>query len=138
MAGTLKEIEVTVAEVVDYLRVTEQFLPAVREVVERKITAQAARTSGITVTTAELQRAADAFRTVKDLGKARDTERWLGSIGISVETFEEYLETNILISKFKDRLEKKTNKAKYSAQPSIQESIRDMIYQDWLRSEMKK
>ncbi len=107
MAGTGKDIEVTVAEVVDYLRVTEQFIPAVREVVERKITAQAARKSGITVSAGELQRAADAFRTVKDLGKASDTQRWLNSAGISVEALEEFLETNILISKFKDRLEKK-------------------------------
>jgi peptidylprolyl isomerase len=137
MAGTVKEIEVTVAEVVDYLRVTEQFLPAVREVVERKITAQAARKSGITVTTNELQRAADAFRAVKDLGKARDTQRWLNSIGISIEAFQEYLETNILISKFKDRLEKKANRTKYCAHPGIQESIRDMAYQDWLKSQVK-
>jgi hypothetical protein len=137
MAGTIKEIEVTVAEVVDYLRITEQFLPAVREVVERKITAQAARKSGITVTTSELQRAADAFRAVKDLGKARDTQRWLNSVGISVEALEEYLETNILISKFKDRLEKKANKSTYCAHPGIQESIRDMAYQDWLKGQVK-
>jgi hypothetical protein len=137
MAGTVKEIEVTAAEVVDYLRITEQFLPAVREVVERKITAQAARKSGITVTTGELQRAADAFRAVKDLGKARDTQRWLSSIGISLEALEEYLETNILISKFKDRLEKKANRAKCCAHPSIQETIREMAYQDWLKSQVK-
>jgi hypothetical protein len=134
MAGTGKDIEVTVAEVVDYLRVTEQFIPAVREVVERKITAQAARKSGITVSAGELQRAADAFRTVKDLGKASDTQRWLNSAGISVEALEEFLETNILISKFKDRLEKKANRAKCCAHPSIQETIREMAYQDWLKT----
>jgi len=137
MAGTGKDIEVTVAEVVDYLRVTEQFIPAVREVVERKITAQAARKSGITVSAGELQRAADAFRTVKDLGKASDTQRWLNSAGISVEALEEFLETNILISKFKDRLEKKANRAKCCAHPSIQETIREMAYQDWLKCQVK-
>ena len=137
MAGTGKDIEVTVAEVVDYLRVTEQFIPAVREVVERNITAQAARKSGITVSAGELQRAADAFRTVKDLGKASDTQRWLNSAGISVEALEEFLETNILISKFKDRLEKKANRAKYCAHPGIQATIRDMAYQDWLKGQVK-
>jgi hypothetical protein len=84
-----------------------------------------------------LQRAADAFRTVKDLGKASDTQRWLNSAGISVEALEEFLETNILISKFKDRLEKKANKSKYCAHPGIQESIRDMAYQDWLKGQVK-
>ena len=137
MAKKRNEIEVTVAEVVDYLRITGQFTPVLREVVERKVTAEAARKSGKKVTTAELQRAADAFRVVKDLSKASDTARWLRSAGISVETLEEYLETNILISKFKDTLERKTSKAKYISTPGIQESIRDMIYQDWLKSQLK-
>ena len=137
MAKKRNEIEVTVAEVVDYLRITGQFTPVLREVVERKVTAEAAKKSGKKVTTAELQRAADAFRVVKDLSKASDTARWLRSAGISVETLEEYLETNILISKFKDTLERKTSKAKYISTPGIQESIRDMIYQDWLKSQLK-
>jgi len=137
MAKKKNEIEVTVAEVVDYLRITGQFMPLLREVVERKVTAEAARKSGKKVTTAELQKASDVFRAVKDLGKASDTARWLRSNGISVETLEEYLETNILISKLKDTLEKKASKTKYIASPSIQESIRDMIYQDWLKSQLK-
>ena len=137
MAKKKNELEVTVAEVVDYLRVTEQFIPVVGEVVERKITAEAARKRGIKVTGAELQRAADTFRAVKDLSKANDTERWLKVTGITVAVLEDYLETNILISKFKDALEKKSSKAKYTSKPSIQEAIRDMIYQDWLKSQLK-
>jgi hypothetical protein len=136
MARKGKDIEVSVAEVVDYLRVTGQFTPALREVVERKITAEAAAKSGIKVTTAELQKAADAFRVLNDLNKARDTERWLRSTGISIEALEAYLESNILISKFKDKLEKKAGKAKYLALPVIKESIRERIYQDWLAAQL--
>ena len=137
MAKKGNEIEVTVAEVVDYLRITGQFAPALREVVERKITAEAARKSGIKVTTAELQKAADAFRVVNDLSKASDTARWLRSTGISVEALENYLEINILISKFKHALEKKTSKTKYLSTAGIKESIRGMIYQEWLNSQLK-
>ena len=137
MARKGKDIEVSVAEVVDYLRVTGQFTPALREVVERKITAEAAVQSGVKVTTGELQKAADAFRVLNDLSKARDTERWLRSTGISVEALEAYLESNILISKFKDRLEKKAGKAKFLALAGIKESIRDRIYQDWVASQLK-
>jgi len=137
MAKKGNEIEVTVAEVVDYLRITGQFAPALREVVERKVTAEAARKSGIKITTAELQKAADAFRVVNDLSKASDTARWLRSTGLSVEALENYLEINILISKFKDTLEKKTSKTKYLSTAGIKESIRDMIYQEWLNSQLK-
>jgi len=137
MAKKRNEIEVTVAEVVDYLRITGQFAPALREVVERKVTAEAARKSGIKITTAELQKAADAFRVVNDLSKASDTARWLRSTGLSVEALENYLEINILISKFKDTLEKKTSKTKYLSTAGIKESIRDMIYQEWLNSQLK-
>ena len=137
MAQKKNEIEVSVSEVVDYLRVTEEFVPVLGEVVERKITAEAARKRGIKVTKKELQKAADTFRAVKDLSKASETARWLKETGITVETLEAYLETNILISKFKDALEKKTSKAKYITRPGITESIRDMIFQDWLNSQLK-
>ena len=137
MAQKKNEIEVSVAEVVDYLKVTEEFIPVLGEVIERKITSEAARKRGIKVTKAELQKAADTFRAVKDLSKASDTARWLKETGITVETLEEYLETNILISKFKDKLEKKTGKVNYLKKPGIKESIRDMIYQDWLKNQLK-
>ncbi len=137
MAAQGKEIEVTVAEVVDYLRVTGQFTPTLREVVERKLTAQAARKSRVRVTAAELQRAADVFRAVNDLSKASDTQRWLRSNGITLEALEGYLETNILISKFKDTLEKKTNKTKYLTASAVKEAVREMVYRDWLNSQMK-
>ena len=137
MVKKSNEIEVALSEVVDYLRITGKFAPALAEVIERKITAEAAKKRGMRVTTSELQKAADTFRAVNDLSKARDTERWLRSTGISVEFLEEYLETNILISKFKDTLEKKAHKVKYASKPAIKETIRDMIYQDWLVNQLK-
>ena len=137
MAKKRNEIEVNVAEVVDYLRITGQFTPSLREVVTRKITADAAKKRGIRVTTTELQKAADVFRAVNDLSKSSDTARWLRSNGISLEVLEEYLETNILISKLKNSLEKKTGKAKYLSTQGIKESVREMIYQDWLSGQLK-
>ncbi len=137
MAKKKNEIEVTVAEVVDYLRIAGQFAPVLREVVGRKITAEAARKRRIKVGTAELQKAVDVFRAVNGLSKASDTARWLKASGITVEILEAYIETNILISKLKDALEKKTSKSKYVSTPGIKESVRDMIYQDWLKSQLK-
>ncbi len=131
------EIEIAVAEVVDYLRITGRFAPALREVVQRKITAEAAKKSKIKVSNGELQKAADTFRVANGLTKASDTERWLKSNGITLEAFEEFLETNLLINKFKDALEKKTAKGKYLASQGIKESVKEMIYQDWLAKAMK-
>ena len=133
----LNEIEIAVVEVVDYLRMTGQFSPALREVVYRKITAEAAKKAGMRISTVELQKAADIFRAANGLNKARDTDTWLKSSGISVEAFEEFLETNLLINKFKDTLEKKAAKGKYLASPGIKESVKEMVYQDWLAKAMK-
>jgi hypothetical protein len=132
-----KQIDVSVAEVVDYMRINGTFLPALRDVVERKLVVEAAAKKGLKVTKGELQKAADAFRVVNGLNKAKDTEVWLSSRGITVEGLEEYLETNLLMSKFKDQLEAKTAKTKYHASPGVKEGVRNMIFQDWLAKQMK-
>lgn len=132
-----KELEISVSEVVDYLKLTDGFAPALREVVKRKITAQAAQENGIAVPDEELQRAADAFRIVNGLSKASDTENWLKSIGVTMDTFEKYLETNLLMSKYKDTLEAKADKEKYILTEPVQETIREMAYQEWIQEQLK-
>jgi len=136
MAKKVNEIEVTVAEVVDYMRISDKFSPVLREVIVRKVTAEAAKKSGIKVTDTQLQSAADTFRAANGLNKARYSDRWLRCAGISLETLEGFLETNLLISKFKDKLEKKASKNKYLSTQGIKESVREMIYQDWLDSQL--
>ena len=132
-----KEMEISVAEVVDFLRVTGRFLPALSEIVERKLTVEAAKRKGLKVTVQELQRAADAFRLANGLKKASATEAWLKSLGISVETLEDYLETNLLISKLKDALEGKAAPQKYLSSPVVKDTIRGIIYREWLSKQTK-
>ena len=123
-------IEVAVAEVVDYLRINGDFAPALAEVVKRKVAADAARKSGLKVTAAELQRAADGFRAIRDLLKASDTERWLKANGITVDALESYLETNILVSKFKDHLARKAGK-RFAKSRVVMDTIRELAYREW-------
>jgi hypothetical protein len=137
MMDKINNIEVSVAEVVDYLKITGQFAPALRAVVERKLAADAARNRGIKITTSQLQKAADTFRAAYGLNKATETESWLLSIGVSAETFEEYLETNLLVNKFKEELGKKANKAKYLSSPGLKESMKEFMYQDWLSAQLR-
>jgi len=136
MAGK-KEIEVAVAEVVDYMRITGQFAPALRDVVIRKITAQAAKDSGIRVSTEELQEASDAFRILNGLNKAEDTENWIKSSGISVDVLEDFLETNLLVSKFKDALLNKMDKENILSSEKIQNVMRDLIFGEWAEKELQ-
>ena len=131
------EITVSAAEVSDYARVTGLVVPALREVVERKVTVTAARKAGIEVSMGELQKAADYFRFAKGFNKAEDTKDWLKSNAISIEALEEHLETNLLISKFRDYLLEEASRSKSLALPGGEESSDDKIYRDWLEKQLK-
>ncbi|MBW1709744.1 MAG: hypothetical protein JRG97_08790 [Deltaproteobacteria bacterium] len=138
MAKKKQEIEVAIVEVVDFLRINGQFGPALRQVVERKVAAEAARKNGARVTTKQLQKAFDTFRHINGLIKASDTTAWLKSMGISLETLEDYLETNLLISRLKDQIYKKNaSSKKYLSSSEVKETVRELAYQDWLATELK-
>jgi len=132
------EIEISVAEVVDHMKLTGAFAPALTQVVQREYTAEAARKHGIKVTTGELQKAADVFRIDQGLFKASDTEAWLASQGISTEALEDWLETNILVYKFKNHLERKTNLKKHLSSSTVKATVRELAYQDWLKKAMNR
>ena len=132
------EIEISVAEVVDHMKLTGAFAPALTQVVQREYTAEAARKHGIKVTTGELQKAADVFRIDQGLFKASDTEAWLASQGITTEALEDWLETNILVYKFKNHLERKTNLKKHLSSSTVKATVRELAYQDWLKKAMNR
>jgi hypothetical protein len=138
MAKKAPELEIDVAEVVNHLKLTGQFQAALGEVVKRKITAQSAKKTGTRVSTKELQKAADVFRIDQGLLKASQTENWLKTNGLSMEAFEDYLETSLLISKFKDKLEAKASKKKYLSSPVVKNSVREMVFEDWFSKAARK
>jgi hypothetical protein len=59
------------------------------------------------------------------------------SIGITSEAFESFLETSLLVSKFKDHLAGQVDKKKYLALEGIADTVRELVYQDWLQQQMK-
>ena len=137
MAEKKRMIEVSVAEVVDHLRITDRFMPALKEVVERKITAEAAKNAGMNVSDEELQKASETFRIAKGLYKATDMTHWLESNKVSEESWERFIETSVLVNWFKDYLEKKADKNDYMSMPEIKEAVRELIYQDWVRAALE-
>ena len=63
-----------------------------------------AREIGIEITTKELQACADAYRQSRGLELAEDTDRFLDAIGMTVDDFEAYCESVVLIEKLKESL----------------------------------
>jgi hypothetical protein len=72
-------------------------------VLEQFLVGQATQ-AGLTVTTEELQRAADFVRRRQGLTSAEQTLAWLSRQQLSVVEFEDALERDLLIEKFKDHL----------------------------------
>jgi hypothetical protein len=124
------KVEVTPEEVLNYMRMRGQYAQVVDEVRERKLVTDAARAAGIKVSGTELQKAADGYRALMDLNKASDTQRWFNDNHLTIEGFEDYLETNILKSKFMDKLEKSSTKVR-NAKP-VRQAIRQLAYREWL------
>jgi len=132
-----REVVITMNEVVDYSRLMGTLMPALRGVVERKFTADAAKRRGVKIADQELQRGADTFRHANGLGSAKATEEWMTRQGISLGVFEEFVETSLLVSRFKDQLERRTDRAKYLSHPQVRELVRELIYRDWLARNLK-
>lgn len=132
MNVNLEELEVGVQEVVDYTRFTGAFAQNLREVVRRKLTVQAAREKGLEVTDEELQKAADVFRAANNLTTVEQTTSWLQGKGLDLDALENYLEANLLIYKFKEALFQEADQQKLLSLPAVQESLREMAYQEWL------
>lgn len=126
------ELEVKVAEVVDYTKMNGSFALALQEVVKRKVTVAEAKKRELAVSDEELQKAADVFRSVNNLSTSSATQTWLEERGLTLDALEDYLESNLLIYQLKDQLVNEFDSEKYLASHRIQESIRKKAYQDWL------
>lgn len=120
------------------MRINGQFEGPLNEVVTRKLTAESAKKSGITISTEELQNAVDQFRLSRGLRKKQDTENWLKSRRLSLDDLESHLETDLLIDKFKDALDKDAVKKRYLACPRVQLAVREAIYREWLAEQFRQ
>ena len=137
MAVNVEEMQVGVAEVVDYSKITGVFAKVLREVVQRGITAGEAKKRGIVVSDEELQKSADVFRASNKLKTAGETETWLKERGLTLDALESYLETNLYIYKLKEELVKEADKEKYYAAPVVKDTLRQMAYEEWLKEQVK-
>lgn len=99
----------------------------------RKAAARAARLQGLEVSAQELQEAAGIFRRTCGLSMGTATVSWFKDNSVTLEYFEEFLETCLLVSKLKVKLGQELERDSYSRLAQIQEEIKEMAYLDWLR-----
>jgi hypothetical protein len=99
-SGKRGKIGITVADVFNHMKITGNYAPSLLEIINRKVTAEAAKRDGLVISTDELQKAADIFRNVRGLTEAVSAEKWLEGQNLSLDTLEDFLETNLLIDKF--------------------------------------
>jgi len=97
-------LSLSLGEWLDFLRLRGRIVPSVREAVAEELCVRAARDAGLVVAAADLQRAADEFRTRQGLQSGGATNAWLAEQHLSVLDLENVLERDLLVEKFRDHL----------------------------------
>jgi peptidylprolyl isomerase len=82
---------ITTEDFIRTLKLSGQFEGLVEQMVRDKLTARAARQSGLQVAPGQIQERADAFRRVLGLHRAADTNHYLDALGVSLDEFEAYI-----------------------------------------------
>ncbi len=120
-----------IEEFLVYLRLSGKLAQELDDFWKRRETVEAARKEGIKAPAKELQAAANVFRAARGLNKAEDTAKWLERLGVSAGAFEQFIETNVLVERFKDKLERETPKKQYVEAECVRTMIRSMLLEDW-------
>ena len=101
--ASLNGRSVSLGEVLKILKADGR-LDFLQDALTRIIIADAARDAGHSVSDAELQEAADAFRQQRGLQSAGATEQWMAQQAISLEDLEDSLERSLLHEKLKQQV----------------------------------
>lgn len=103
-------ITISREDIIHQIQLSCQIPSVIEGIVTRNIIASTAEELGIKVEPEELQQAADKFRIMSKLKNAHDTWAWLEKYSLSLDDFEEMVDTNILSEKlaahlFADKVE---------------------------------
>jgi len=93
--------EVSAESFVKLLKVNDKLDALLETVVSDKLTVHAAKKSGMTVSSEELQARADDIRRIEGLHRAQDTMEYLNNLGLSVEEFEIF----VIESLYREKME---------------------------------
>jgi PPIC-type PPIASE domain len=102
--STNTNIEIIDRDLIYEAKIAGKIPSLVRGILRRKIIGLQVEKAGLEPTAAELQQAADKFRTVNHLESAEATNKWLQELHLSVDDFEELVTQNLLADKLADHL----------------------------------
>lgn len=95
---------ISVAELLQTLKLTGQFEGLIEQLVRDRITALAARKHGVRVSDEEIQERADQFRRVRGLHRASDTNKYLDALGVGLDELEAFLADGLYQEKMMQRV----------------------------------
>jgi parvulin-like peptidyl-prolyl isomerase len=104
MVASLNGVSLSLEDWLAHLKRRGRLQPLLREAMLDLLVARQATEAGLTLTDAELQAAADAFRRLHGLTSAAATTAWLSHQGRTLEDFEQSLEADLLTEKLKEYL----------------------------------
>jgi hypothetical protein len=110
VAATNTSIKISDRDLIYEAKIAGRIPDLVRGIIRRKIIGQQAAKAGIEPSPAELQQAADRFRTINQLASAEATNKWLQERCLSVDDFEDMVTQDLLSNQlaqhlFGDRVE---------------------------------
>lgn len=97
-------ITITEKDIFQEVKLTCQIPTLVESITKRIVVANAAAAAKITITTEELQKAADDVRLSSKLNDAEETFAWLKSNYLSVDDFEEMIHNTVISGKMAQHL----------------------------------
>jgi putative peptide maturation system protein len=98
------DVPLTLHEFLSGLRQGRRLNGLLRQALTEKRLVAAARAAGLTVSTADLQRAADHFRRRLGLHSAERARAWLAAEGLTLDDYEAALERDLLVARFREHL----------------------------------
>jgi PPIC-type PPIASE domain len=104
VTSTNTNIEIIDRDLIYEAKIAGKIPDLARGIIRRKIIGLQVEKAGLEPTAAELQQAADKFRTVNHLESAEATNKWLQKLHLSVDDFEEMVTQNLLADKLAHHL----------------------------------
>lgn len=106
MTGIIKidDEVITTDTFINLLKLNGRFESLMEEVLKDKLTVNAAKRAGITLTEEEIQERADMFRRAHGLQRASDTTDYFASIGVSLDEFEQFIVEGLYQEKMNSKI----------------------------------
>jgi parvulin-like peptidyl-prolyl isomerase len=99
-----QSLAITKEDILHQVKLSCKIPEIIEQIITRKAIANAAAEAGIKVETEELQKAADQMRLINQLLSADDTWAWLQKHHLSLDDFEEIIDTTLIANKLAQHL----------------------------------